>query len=380
MESAGQQKDESRLDSAVSSDPQVVILADDLTGACDSAAAFLGRNRRARVWLGERSFESADVDVLSLSTESRNEAAADAAARVGAFAEDLYRQLPLGTFFKKVDSAGRGYFAEEMEAARLAIGAELIVYAPSFPAAGRRVLNGELHVWDVTGNATAVLLRELFPVELRDRIALIPVGSDIEIEASLLRAIEEGRQVLICDAESQSDLQRVVRIARRLPQRLLWAGSAGLSLELAQTLRAGTRKIDIGDRKAGKTLIVCGTPHPLTQMQVERLSNTGADDGADCVIARVRCGATSDEELRRIFTDAGEVGSLVLTGGDTAAMVLRALDADAIDIAGEMSPGIPWGVLRGGLADGCVVITKSGGFGDEHVLVDALHFCRGVAS
>lgn len=379
MESAPE-RERSRLDFVESDGPQVIILADDLTGASDSAAAFLGRRRRARVWLGDRSFESADVDVLSFSTESRNEAAPEAAARVRRFAEELYRLLPAGMFFKKVDSAGRGYFAEEMEAARLAIGAELTMYAPAFPAAGRRVLNGELHVWDVTGRASRIRLRELFPLELRDRVASIPVGTEIEIEASLLRAIEEGRHVMICDAASQSDLQRMVRVARRLPQRLLWAGSAGLGLELAQTLNAGTGKVDVGSRKEGKTLIICGTPHPLTQVQMERLSRVAAEAAMDCVVAQVRCGTTSDEELQAIFNDAGEVGSLVLTGGDTAAMVLRALGADAIDIAGEMSPGIPWGVLRGGLADGCVVITKSGGFGDEHVLVDALHFCRGVAS
>lgn len=379
MEGVGPKSEGSRLDSAVCRGPQVVILADDLTGACDSAAAFLGRARRARIWLGERGLASGDVDVLSLSTESRNEPARKAAAWVRDFAEDLYRLFPTGTFFKKVDSAGRGYFAEEMEAARVAIGAELTVYAPAFPAAGRRVVGGELHVWDVTGSATTVRLRELFPVALRDRIASIAVGTDAEIEAALLRAIEEDRHVLMCDAAAQSDLQRLVRVARRMPQRVLWAGSAGLSMELAQTLSAGMGKVPLEGRRGGRTLIVCGTPHPLTQVQMRRLSSA-ASEAVDCVVAEVRCGVTSEAELRNIFNDAGEVGSLVLTGGDTAAMVLRALGADAIDVAGEMSPGIPWGVLRGGLADGCVVMTKSGGFGDEHVLVDALHFCRGVAS
>jgi uncharacterized protein YgbK (DUF1537 family) len=81
-----------------------------------------------------------------------------------------------------------------------------------------------------------------------------------------------------------------------------------------------------------------------------------------------------------MFRDAEPVGSLVLTGGDTAAMVLKAFEAEWIDVAGEMEPGVPWGILRGGLADGCVVVTKSGGFGGEHVLVDALHFCRGVTA
>ena len=113
-------------------------------------------------------------------------------------------------------------------------------------------------------------------------------------------------------------------------------------------------------------------------MQMERVACDGENEQDDRIIARVCCGESSKESLRKIFSSAEPVSSLVLTGGDTAAMVLRAFDAKSIEVAGQMSPGIPWGIVHGGIADGCIVITKSGGFGDEHVLVHALHFCRGV--
>jgi uncharacterized protein YgbK (DUF1537 family) len=267
-----------------------------------------------------------------------------------------------------------------MEAARVATGADLTVYAPAFPEVGRCVLNGVLHVRDAIGTDSKIQLRDLFPLEMHDQIALICSGTDTEVEHSVLKAMDEGRHILLCDAGSSGDLQRIVRVVGMLPQRLLWAGSAGLSFELAQTLSIGMRKADIDARRSGKTLVVCGSPHPLTRIQMEHLSKTGADVQMNCVIAQVRCGVTSDDSLRKMFHDAGPVGSLVLTGGDTAAMVLSALGAESIAVRGEMAPGIPWGMLHGGLADGCVVVTKSGGFGDEHVLVDALHFCRGVAS
>lgn len=361
------------------SNPQVVIIADDLTGACDSAAAFLGERRRAKVWLGHGGGDlSSSADVWSFSTETRNEAASVAARRVKAVAEELRRLLPTVTFFKKVDSAGRGHFGEEMEAARMAIGADVTVYAPAFPAAGRHVSNGVLHVHDATRKGSNVRLCEFFPQEIRERIALIPTGTDIDVERFLFSAIAEGNHVLLCDAGSSTDLQRIVWVARRLPQRILWAGSAGLSFEYARMLSPGNREEGATAGKNGKTLIFCGTPHPLTRIQIDRLSE--AEVRVNCVVASVRCGVSSEDDLRRIFNDAAQVGSLVLTGGETAAWVLLALGAESIEIAGEMAPGVPWGIVHGGLADGCIVITKSGGFGDEHVLVDALHFCRGVAS
>jgi uncharacterized protein YgbK (DUF1537 family) len=68
----------------------------------------------------------------------------------------------------------------------------------------------------------------------------------------------------------------------------------------------------------------------------------------------------------------------VLTGGDTASFVLRALNASSILLAGELAPGIPWGIIQGGDAEGCIVITKSGGFGRHDTLADAFDFCQRI--
>lgn len=362
--------------------PHVVILADDLTGACDSAASFLGEGRRVRVWLQRDGFDSLpDAEVWSFSSESRNQSASAAVQGVKSISEELHGQFPSAIFFKKVDSAGRGHSGAESEAARLAVDADITIYAPAFPATGRTVLNGVLHTSDATGKSSELRLQELFPVEMRDGIALISCGTDIEVKRRLLSAIEEGRHVLICDAASIDDLGRIVRVARTLTKRLLWAGSAGLACELAAELQPAVQGANnIVARRSGKTLLVCGTPHPLTRLQMDRLRRAKSDIQTNCVVVQARCGVSSDDKLRQMFSGAGEIGSLVLTGGDTAAMVLRALEARSIVMGGEMATGVPWGILQGGLADGCIAVTKSGGFGDEDVLVNALYFCRGVAS
>jgi uncharacterized protein YgbK (DUF1537 family) len=73
------------------------------------------------------------------------------------------------------------------------------------------------------------------------------------------------------------------------------------------------------------------------------------------------CGLVSDCDCRP--------AALLLSGGDTAALVCRALNARAIELQRELAPGIPCGVLQGGSFDGLPVVTKSGGFGAPDDLI-----------
>jgi uncharacterized protein YgbK (DUF1537 family) len=366
--------------------PLVIILADDLTGACDSAAAFLSPGRSAWVWLRDRSIEAKAANVWSFSTESRNETPAVAAEKVKKLIRGLAGLPPSILFFKKVDSAGRGCFAEEIAAARALLGADLVVYSPAFPESGRFVVNGSLHIHDVTGERREIRIHDIFPQQMHTSIGLIPSGTDTLVEQSLLQAVGEGKHLLVCDAGESGDLERIVRVAGRLHRRILWAGSAGLGRELARVLPSGmfaVREAHVPIPRApihGKTLIFAGSSHSVTRLQMDHLSEAISKNSLPCIPIHIRFEECSEDSLQKKFQEAGAIGSLVLTGGDTAAMVLRALGADAIEIAGEMTVGIPWGIVHGGMADGCVVVTKSGGFGGENALLEAVHFCQGVTS
>jgi uncharacterized protein YgbK (DUF1537 family) len=85
------------------------------------------------------------------------------------------------------------------------------------------------------------------------------------------------------------------------------------------------------------------------------------------------------EELRAVVR-SGQFGSLVVSGGSTAQLVFGALDADCIEIGGSSTTGAPWGTIRGGMADGLVVVTKSGAFGagDELARILALLSGKGT--
>jgi uncharacterized protein YgbK (DUF1537 family) len=70
------------------------------------------------------------------------------------------------------------------------------------------------------------------------------------------------------------------------------------------------------------------------------------------------------------------VAAFVATGGETAALLLRALGTASLEIDRELLPGIPLCRLADGPCAGIPLITKAGGFGEPDALaraVSALH-------
>ena len=60
------------------------------------------------------------------------------------------------------------------------------------------------------------------------------------------------------------------------------------------------------------------------------------------------------------------VGTLVVTGGETARAVLMHAGVDQLVVCGELEPGVVWSTVPGRALS---VVTKAGAFGDSEVLV-----------
>ena len=70
------------------------------------------------------------------------------------------------------------------------------------------------------------------------------------------------------------------------------------------------------------------------------------------------------------------VSGLMIVGGDTAQTVFRALHASGLVLAGELTPGVPYGRLLHGPFAGLPTATKAGGFGADTVLKECLTFLQ----
>jgi uncharacterized protein YgbK (DUF1537 family) len=338
-----------------------------LTGACDASAPFLAAGHSVRVWLGALALFPAAETAQAFQTGSRALAAEAAAESVARAAAGLARGT--GTvLFKKIDSAGRGPIAAEVLAAHRTLGTRGILFAPGFPAAGRTVRDGVLEIQDASGQSGRVNLPELFDQEMRDAIALLRDANEIA------PAIESGKTILLCDCATQEDLNDFARAAEPL-RGLLYAGSAGLAWAIASLHPAA--KMNRPPARAERTMVVAGTTHPVTAMQLEELGRaTGGR--RDVKILRIECASGDDAHIREAFA-AFDPEALILTGGDTALLAAEALGAHSLLLEGEFAAGIPWGRLQGGAAQGRIAITKSGGFGAAGTLYELVTKLTGAA-
>ncbi len=347
-----------------------LIIADDLTGACDAAAAFAARGFRTLVEPVGAACEP-ECEVFSINAESR---ALEPPELEQVFAGIRARDLPARIVFKKIDSTLRGNAGREIALAAEAFGCDAAVIAPAFPAMGRIVESGVLRVRGAP-----------CPVDLEDYWRAQKLEGCVHTScAAAAAAFEAGARYVSVDAVCDGDLDAIVEFGAGLKGRILWAGSAGLAHAMARRLTPGVTPAPVPPGSFPAALFCIGSTHSVTGQQVERLLSS-----RNAVL--VESGAGQPEPIQKMLAAgrhvvlrisrnaapsrvagllAGSRAPLVLSGGDTASLVCSAIGARCIELRGELATGIPAGVLRGGAMDALPVVTKAGGFGNPDTLVN----------
>jgi uncharacterized protein YgbK (DUF1537 family) len=405
--------------------PQLVIVADDLTGAADTAACFASAGLATVIPLSGTTIPDADVVVLS--TDSRDLSASDAARAVSATiakvsprrdGSERGSEADAVAFYKKIDSALRGHPRDELFAAMDATGAQRALVAPAFPAEGRTTVGGRQHIDGVPvessridGAGAVSDLTALFETDQGPPVRLLDLATLRDQPDALRRLLHDDSDgIVVADAETDDDLMMLGRavVGGRLP---LFCGSAGFARQLARALPL-TRNAQPRSKvvhRSGPILIVAGSQHESTTRQIQVLRASGVpivypgqsliNDPATAVDATVVEVATHLAAGRStVLTTLGlspcplgghfvaarlaqivaaqdvssQVGGLVLTGGDVAAAVCTALDATALWLEGEITPGIPLGVLTGGRLRATPIATKAGSFGGDNAMLSCI--------
>jgi uncharacterized protein YgbK (DUF1537 family) len=339
------------------------LLADDLTGALDTAAEFAALAGPVPVrWDGVASGDGS----LAITTGTREAGRAAAIARVAAAAPLL---AGAGIAVKKLDSLLRGHVAAEL-AACLAGGAwPRVVLAPAFPAQGRVTRGGVVLARDAAGGfapvappLAALLAAEGLPCRAGDPAAPLPPG------------------LSVFDAEDDADLARIVACGRAAPGPVLWCGSGGLARALAAAapvapdaaLRAPVLGLLGSDEPAtARQWAACGAL-ALRLEDPRDVARALAARGAALVMPDLPPGLAREAAAERIAASFAALlrflplpGTLLVAGGETLAAVCAALGVRAIEARGIVQPGVPRGVLRGGAWDGVALVSKSGAFGGD---------------
>ncbi|MDR0621423.1 MAG: four-carbon acid sugar kinase family protein [Deltaproteobacteria bacterium] len=404
---------------------EIMIIADDLTGAADTGVRFLsgGQVKMANL---DRPGRLEGVWGLAVDTESRN-APDDCIREIMRKTAVLVREGRPIIIYKKIDSCLRGQIGWELAMLLGELNLAGALVAPAYPDLGRVTRDGLHYVGDCLVSEGESSMDPFRPVtdsrlsSVLERNHGLPVRS-LGLEtvrkgpAAVLEAILPGSQTTrvlwAADAETNADLDVLAEAGLEASDRLILCGSAGLAGALSRRLLGQGEKAGTNFRpplaNAGgprPTMFLAGSTSAVLKEQLDVLVER---EGAKRVtlnisevldLAWVKTGTLpvslkESEELltkgplivnlpprqgqglhssRQIIDAFGilaaslitelQPGCLFISGGDTANAVLNALGVSAGWLKAEVEPGVA--LLEAGPWS---ILTKSGGFGDRELL------------
>jgi uncharacterized protein YgbK (DUF1537 family) len=368
------------------------ILADDLTGACDAAAAFACRVGPVRVILDPRRGNPGvrKTALVVLNTQSRLLSPFRSRRRVARVARSLRGKAVV---YKKTDSVLRGPAGAELQAMARLFPRHSLLLIPAIPEMGKTTRDGRLYERGIPAHQTAYGRDPVSPLATNDIRQIIGLSGRVAFEAP--------------DTENQEDIARAVQRALARGNVIL-AGSLGLADELARCVRAVPPCPQMAPRPASapgstggaprRTLILSGSLYPTARSQLSFAASafgeevldvrTGLDDhelllrcrGKNVALLQVDMGEgrTRTEAARvlarlfrtvRLFIRSFAPDAVGIIGGETAFRILRLLGTTELRVEGREEPGLTYGVLADGELCGCAFATKGGSVGSPDACV-----------
>jgi uncharacterized protein YgbK (DUF1537 family) len=412
---------------------KLVVIADDFTGALDTGVQFAkSAVKTLIVQYKDLDFSKIDesMQVVVVDTESRHISRDEAASRVKAAA---LKALDAGVagFYKKTDSALRGNIGAELLAVMEATGSKELMFIPAYPDAGRTTVNGCQFINRIPIDETGFSRDPLDPVTHCYIPHIIKSQADVEVKVTGKDDMERvcasdkgGKTIYVFNAENNGDMAKIAEFLKGGRRLSLTAGCAGFANRLPDILELEKSREPEKHRIKGRMLTVCGSINEFSLQQVKYAENNNfssltlntchklehgffkagrgkewidrivgmLDEGRDVIVKTIDS-ENDEENCRRhaqelqidedmipyvISRNIGdlvvevaartELGTLVVFGGDTTAELVNSLGFYGVVPQDEILTGV---VLSEALGNGGRVnlITKSGGFGKEDVLV-----------
>ncbi|MGD9794727.1 MAG: four-carbon acid sugar kinase family protein [Acidimicrobiia bacterium] len=368
----------------------MLVAADDRTGALETAGAIadrIGRTVRMVVH-GTAELSGLGDDVIVVDLGSRHLTAPDAALR----SAQCPTTRPAG---HKIDSMLRGNWAAEV----LVRSARVLV-VPALPAARRVCRGGVVFDGDVpvalgaAGRDARDAIRSSRPADHLRGAGAIEVD-ELPDAGALEQWLAGSGPCAVMDASSDDDLEAIAHLWSACAEVLLAGTSAMLGAGAAAVLGSSSVPQPPLPLPApvlpAPLLLVCGSLHEGARTEIAALAADGVAVGTlgdraelpravrDALAAGRPAVLTTEvprqlpvssrdaEALASLLAAAANtvaVGTLIVIGGDSAAMILG--DAERW-VGGLLAPGTPWCPPT---VDTPMIVTRAGGLGSAMTLRD----------
>ena len=384
---------------------KILILADDLTGSLDTGVQMTAKGYEVTVQT-ENTGIPADIrcDVLVINTDTRHTDSTDAYQTVS----DLVKDALCAGFDcinKKTDSGLRGNVGAELTALLEASGEKRLPFVPAWPKMNRITKEGIQYVSGLPLAESIFAKDVLNPVKESRVDRLIHLQSSAAVSLQANNTDTEG--IAVYDCISDTDMERIAaEIFNDCHRPLIAAGCAGLlekypgSTEKKDSkfyeelphelivLSGSLNEVTLKQLQAAQENDACRMHLPVQKILtgqwqekdieqfvcsflqaaitpvaiIDTLDNTvSAEDAGDRIAAAMG-------KIAACLTEQNVHKTLMVIGGDTLLGCVKALGIETLTPVKEMAPGTVLAKYTYPGGKGCL-ITKSGGFGDEALLV-----------
>ena len=324
---------------------EFMVIADDLSGACDTAVQFQKFGYPTVVLNATERAESYQnrYRAMAITTNSRDlvpEAARFALKQVC----PILKTLKPKTIYKKIDSTWRGNVGAELEVLIKELQLRFAVICSAYPENQRLGIGGYLLVDGALLHHTAMAKDPASPITEGYLPKLLSNQTDLSIVHLGLNLIEKGQDAMtafihetvqgcpclfIADATEESHLDAIASIVATTLPPFVFAGSAGLS---AAMLRCRKRTVE---KQHISILTIAGSVNPKSISQIDKLLES--DHIEELYVPWEMLLHSRAEQLAARITQATDILSRSV---DLVIRTCRSLDdAEAAKAAGRKKAG-----------------------------------------
>jgi len=294
----------------------IVVIADDLTGANATGVLFENKNCKIATFLDlltyfkEEKGAYKDYDVISINTDSRSIAKEEAYNRV-ATVTNSFKNEDIKLLSKRIDSTVRGNVGSEIDAVLDSLADNyLAIVVPAFPASNRITIGGHLLVNSIPLERTDVAKDPKTPVETscvsriiarqsKYKIGSIELSSLKNDEKEVIEEInslkKEGKKIIVFDAVNQQDINKIAAVVSKLKTPVISVDPGPFTLAL------GVKSLSSNGSQDSSILATIGSATNLTRTQVANLEEN-TNSLLVLVDSRKLIGAEKEAEIERVST------------------------------------------------------------------------------
>ena len=254
----------------------VGIIADDLTGANDTALQFQQRGASTKILLDAECEPKvkAGTEVWALSSESRNVPVEVAISRVERAVTTFTENFTFDYYYKKIDSTLRGHIALETLTMLNILEYDAAIIIPAFPQEGRITVGGyhmakgvpigrtEIAIdphSPITESHVPTLLKMQLGEPASEMVGTIDLRTVMNGAGPVLvrinELLKEGKKLIVADATSLTDIEQIALAINKCDKKLLPTGTAAGAQVLSKYWLAGLEKENTDVKRREQELI-----------------------------------------------------------------------------------------------------------------------------